>query len=84
MREKFIGLLENSFRGQKIDFTHTFIQIFKCSPIVSRGQLGVFSRKDFPFHGKKMMFLKIFAYVSRFFTNKKSRNFIKMPSTYQV
>ena len=73
MREKFFGHFEFFFRGQKIDFTHTFIQIFTGSPLVSRGQLGVFSLKDFPFHGKKMDVFENFHVCVSFFTDRKSK-----------
>ena len=71
MREKFFGHFESFFQRQKIDFTHTFIQLLTGSPKVSRGHLAIFSRKNFSFHGKMDVFENFHVCVSFFHEEKK-------------
>ena len=66
VRETFFLPFLLFFHGQKIAFTHTFLQVFTGVPNFSRALLRIFSRMVFYFHVED--FLEIFTYGFLFCT----------------
>ena len=50
--KRFFGQFLGFFHGQKIAFTHTFLQVFTEGKNFSRALSKIFSRMDFCFHGE--------------------------------
>ena len=62
VRETFFRPFFEFFHGQKIAFTHTFLQVFTYSQNFSRALLMIFSRMDFVFSREGYRYFLKFSY----------------------
>ena len=72
VRETFFGPFFEFFHGQKIAFTHTFLQVFTYSQNFSRALLMIFSRMDFVFSREGYRYFLKFSRMGFFFSRVKN------------
>ena len=72
VRETYFLPFCDFFHGQKIAFTHTFLQLFTGATSFSRALLWIFSRTAFCFHGEDIAIFSKLSRMDFFFSQVKN------------